>query len=64
MLTIQDPVCGMKVDERKSEYQSETQSRTLYFCSADCKKRFDAEPERYLTQGGRPAVEEQAKPRT
>lgn len=63
MLKLQDPVCGMQVDDKQARFESQTKDRTLYFCSADCKSRFDKEPQRYLTQGGRPAVEEQAEPR-
>ena len=63
MLKSQDPVCGMQVDEKRAEYKSNAANRTLYFCSAECKNRFEREPQRYLTQGGRPAVEEQAQAR-
>jgi uncharacterized protein len=43
-----DPVCGMTVDRHKTPYRSEWHGKTVYFCSAGCKERFDAEPERYL----------------
>ena len=43
-----DPVCGMTVDRSKTPFRSEWQGQTYYFCSAGCKERFDAEPERYL----------------
>jgi uncharacterized protein len=42
-----DPVCGMTVD-RKTPHRSEYQGRTIYFCSAHCKQRFDEDPERYV----------------
>jgi hypothetical protein len=42
-----DPVCGMTVDRDKTAFRSEHAGRTVYFCSAGCKARFDAEPERY-----------------
>jgi uncharacterized membrane protein YraQ (UPF0718 family) len=35
-----DPVCGMTVD-RKTPYTSSRDGRTVYFCSAHCKNRFD-----------------------
>jgi uncharacterized protein len=38
-----DPVCGMTVD-RKTPHTSSHGGRTVYFCSAHCKSRFDAEP--------------------
>jgi YHS domain-containing protein len=43
-----DPVCGMTVDRVKTPFRSEWEDKTYYFCSAHCKKRFDAEPESYV----------------
>ena len=43
-----DPVCGMTVDRSKTPFKSEWHGTTVYFCSAGCKERFDADPERYL----------------
>jgi uncharacterized membrane protein YraQ (UPF0718 family)/YHS domain-containing protein len=42
-----DPVCGMSVDRFKTPHRSEYAGRTLYFCGAGCKEKFDREPERY-----------------
>ena len=50
-----DPVCGMTVDSSKTPFRSEWNGKTVYFCSAGCKERFDADPERYLG-GGREAA--------
>src|SRR5207245_1453989 len=47
-----DPVCGMTVD-RSTAFRSDYHGRTVYFCSAGCKARFDAEPERYLDAIGK-----------
>ena len=41
-----DPVCGMTVDRHKTPHRSVHDGATFYFCSAHCKKRFDADPER------------------
>jgi uncharacterized protein len=41
-----DPVCGMSVDRHKTPHRSVHDGATFYFCSAHCKKRFDADPER------------------
>lgn len=60
---VKDPVCGMQVDERLARERSQFQGRSLYFCSAQCKQLFDNDPQRYLTQGGRPAIAEQQHPR-
>ena len=45
-----DPICKMKVDPNKAAGQSEYQGITYYFCSAGCKKRFDANPEQYISK--------------
>ncbi|MDQ2842552.1 MAG: YHS domain-containing protein [Acidobacteriota bacterium] len=37
----------MQVDPKKAAGQSEYQGDTYYFCSAGCKKRFDAKPAQY-----------------
>jgi YHS domain-containing protein len=46
-----DPVCGMTVDRSTTLFRSEWNGKTVYFCSAGCKERFDADPERYLGGG-------------
>jgi len=43
-----DPVCGMTVDPRKTPHHVEHGSRTVSFCSAGCRDKFIASPERYL----------------
>ncbi|HTK81443.1 MAG TPA: heavy metal translocating P-type ATPase [Bacteroidota bacterium] len=45
---MRDPVCGMTVDEKTAKYTSEYSGQAYYFCSAGCKKRFDANPEQFL----------------
>ena len=42
-----DPVCGMAVESDSAAAISQYQGRTYYFCSATCKRKFDAEPSRY-----------------
>jgi YHS domain-containing protein len=42
-----DPVCGMKVDEKKSRFRSDYGGKTYYFCAAPCKSQFDKSPEKY-----------------
>ena len=43
-----DVVCGMQVDPKQAAGQSEYQGQTYYFCSAGCKKKFDANPAQYV----------------
>ena len=47
MASQTDPVCNMKVDDQKAAAQSSYQGKTYYFCSQDCKSKFDQNPQRY-----------------
>ncbi len=46
--TVRDPVCGMQVDPLKSPHRFERDGTSWHFCSAGCRTRFAADPERYL----------------
>lgn len=43
-----DPVCGMKVDPKKTMIHSVYNKRHCLFCSEECKKMFDADPGKYV----------------
>jgi P-type Cu+ transporter len=45
---VKDPVCGMMVDPHTAKHRHTHQGRTYYFCSAGCREKFAAGPERYL----------------
>jgi Cu+-exporting ATPase len=47
-----DPVCGMDVDVQTSEHTLTVNERTVHFCSATCRAKFAADPERF-TAGAR-----------
>jgi YHS domain-containing protein len=47
MAMVTDPVCGMQIDTSQAPAQSQYQGQTFYFCSVECKKRFDANPKQY-----------------
>jgi Cu+-exporting ATPase len=42
-----DPVCGARVTEGHAAGRSEYQGRLYLFCSAECKRQFDEDPQRY-----------------
>lgn len=48
-----DPVCGMEVDESSAQWTSEYEGKTYYFCAPGCKRSFDEDPEKYLSEEGR-----------
>ena len=45
-----DPVCGMDVDPVKAAGTTLYKGETIYFCNVNCKKKFDADPEKYVKE--------------
>jgi len=43
-----DPVCGMTVDPAATPHHADHAGRVFHFCSAGCRGRFLAEPEKFL----------------
>jgi Cu+-exporting ATPase len=43
-----DPVCGMTVDPEKTPHHADHHGHAYHFCSAGCRAKFVADPERYL----------------
>jgi trehalose synthase len=50
LVSHRDPVCGMAVET--ADETANIDGLTLRFCSAQCRSRFNAAPERYLSGGG------------
>jgi Cu+-exporting ATPase len=46
--TVTDPVCRMSVDPHTARHTAMHAGRPYYFCSARCRERFIADPEKYL----------------
>ena len=42
-----DPVCGMKVDEKKAPATSTFEGQRYVFCGQGCKDKFDQDPKQY-----------------
>ncbi len=47
----QDPVCGMQVDESKTQNKFYYKGKMYFFCSPACKAAFEKDPEKYLREG-------------
>jgi P-type Cu+ transporter len=47
---VTDPVCGMSVDPSTTKHRTEHAGETYYFCSAGCRTKFEANPQRYLAR--------------
>ena len=45
-----DHVCDMEVDERAAAASTEYAGDTYHFCSEQCKEKFTADPERYVSR--------------
>jgi Cu+-exporting ATPase len=43
-----DPVCGMTVDPHTAKHVASYHGHPYYFCSAGCKAKFTADPQKYL----------------
>src|SRR5436305_1110453 len=56
---VHDPVCGMTVDPHATAHRHQHAGRTYYFCSAVCRGKFAAAPDKYIgsspEQGAQPA---------
>jgi P-type Cu+ transporter len=46
--SVRDPVCGMSVDPATSKHRFDHQGETFHFCSAGCRTKFIADPQKYL----------------
>jgi len=46
--TVRDPVCGMTVDPAKAAHHAAHAGHEWHFCSAGCRTKFIADPDRYL----------------
>ncbi len=43
-----DPVCGMSVDPATAKHHFGYAGRDYFFCSGNCREKFEADPESYL----------------
>ena len=46
--TVRDHVCGMSVDPHTAKHTAPHAGRPYYFCSARCRERFIADPQKFL----------------
>jgi len=42
------PVCKTEVDEKTAQFKSKYRRKNYYFCSVECKKAFNENPEKYI----------------
>jgi YHS domain-containing protein len=44
-----DPVCGMKVDEIRTEFHTQFAGKKYFFCSEECQTEFENRPDEFAT---------------
>jgi P-type Cu+ transporter len=52
---VRDPVCGMMVDPTRAASKFDYQGQTYYFCNPGCLKKFQAQPDVYLSPAPKPS---------
>ena len=55
ILMVQDPVCLMSIDPKRVATTLVHNGKTYYFCSVQCRNRFEASPHLYIGLPGHPA---------
>jgi YHS domain-containing protein len=46
-LVTRDPVCGMRIEATGAAYSKQYGEDVFYFCSKDCYRKFNEDPERF-----------------
>lgn len=54
--TAKDLVCDMMVDSAVTPHHASHGGEEYHFCSAGCRMKFTADPDRYLSEGGKQAA--------
>lgn len=45
---VSDPVCNMKIHKKDAKFSSQFMEKQYYFCSQNCKEKFEANPTFYV----------------
>lgn len=49
LIELRDPVCGMEVKKSSTLLVSDHFGRTFHFCSEQCRRLFDINPNKYIS---------------
>ncbi len=49
-IKVIDPICGMQIEPMRAAGESTYQGQTYYFCSEECKSKFDSESQKYAVK--------------
>jgi len=64
MAVTKDPVCGMELNEENTDERSEYLGRLYYFCSDQCRNKFDAAPGQYVSRADAAGQGEETRTQT
>ena len=53
-VTVEDPVCHMRVDPKTARFEHQHENKTYYFCCQGCHDKFRADPGKYLAPAPAP----------
>ena len=56
MMEQKCPVCGMELESDEVASETNYEGKSYYFCSDECRKRWDADPERYAKETVSPGM--------
>lgn len=62
MAQVKDPVCGMLVDPQTAAGSASYKGVSYSFCSTQCLRQFEADPERYVGAAATTAGEANVEP--
>lgn len=48
MANVTDPVCGMSFDSSQAVAQTMHEGQAYFFCSDECRRQFEENPDQYL----------------
>ncbi|MCC6357402.1 MAG: YHS domain-containing protein [Phycisphaerales bacterium] len=48
---VTDPVCGMRINRNSASGRSDYAGATYFFCVEECRRKFDAAPEKFVFAG-------------
>ncbi|MCC6484018.1 MAG: YHS domain-containing protein [Armatimonadetes bacterium] len=51
-MTVKDPVCGRQVSPDQARFSTDVEGTKYYFCSEECKQKFEDDPRRYVDVPG------------
>ena len=62
MTEQKDPVCGMQMQSEDVASETNYEGKSYYFCSDECRTKWDADPERYAKEMASPGMRGRSSP--